>query len=190
VIIKEADRLQALMDRLLTPHKPPLVASLNIHEVLERVRSLIMAEFPEGISIHRDYDASLPDLHGDKEQLIQALLNIARNAAQAMEGRGEIRLSTRIARQVTLARQRYRYAIMIEIGDNGPGVPPELSDRIFYPLVTGREGGTGVGLSLAQNFINQHHGIIEFESIPGDTRFSVLLPVRESVLVPAAVTAP
>ncbi len=190
VIVNEADRLQALMDRLLTPHRLPQISQLNIHEVLERVRMLILAEFPDGVSVHRDYDTSLPDLTGDKEQLIQALLNITRNAAQAMEGRGEIRLSTRIARQVTLARQRYRYAIMIEIGDNGPGVPPELSDRIFYPLVTGREGGTGVGLSLAQNFINQHHGIIEFESIPGDTRFSVLLPVRESVLASPPATAP
>ena len=190
VIVNEADRLQALMDRLLTPHRLPQISLINIHEVLERVRTLVLAEFPDGITVHRDYDTSLPDLTGDKEQLIQALLNITRNAAQAMEGRGEIRLSTRIARQVTLARQRYRYAIMIEVGDNGPGVPPELSDRIFYPLVTGREGGTGVGLSLAQNFINQHHGIIEFESRPGDTRFSVLLPVRESALSPSPAAAP
>ncbi len=181
VIVNEADRLQALMDRLLTPHRLPQISLINIHEVLERVRTLILAEFPDGVTVQRDYDTSLPDLTGDKEQLIQALLNIARNAAQAMQGRGQIRLSTRIARQVTLARQRYRYALMVEICDNGPGVPPDLHDRIFYPLVSGREGGTGVGLSLAQNFINQHHGIIEFESRPGDTRFSVLLPVREAL---------
>ncbi len=179
VIVNEADRLQALMDRLLTPHRLPQIASINIHEVLERVRTLILAEFPDGVTVQRDYDTSLPEVKGDKEQLIQALLNIARNAAQAMRGQGEIRLSTRIARQVTLARQRYRHALLVEIADNGPGVPPELRDTIFYPLVSGREGGTGVGLSLAQNFINQHHGIIEFESRPGDTRFSVLLPVRE-----------
>ncbi len=185
VIVNEADRLQALMDRLLTPHRLPQISLINIHEVLERVRTLILAEFPDGVTVQRDYDTSLPDLTGDKEQLIQALLNIARNAAQAMQGRGEIRLSTRIARQVTLARQRYRYAIMVEICDDGPGVPADLHDKIFYPLVSGREGGTGVGLSLAQNFINQHHGIIEFESRPGDTRFSVLLPVREAA-VPGA----
>jgi two-component system nitrogen regulation sensor histidine kinase GlnL len=180
VIVKEADRLQALMDRLLTPHRMPQMASINIHEVLERVRTLILAEFPQDIRIRRDYDTSLPDLYGDKEQLIQALLNIARNAAQAMNGKGEIRLATRIARQVTLAKQRYRHAVMVHIADNGPGVPESLRDKIFYPLVSGRDGGTGLGLSLAQNFINQHHGIIEFDSVPGNTCFTVLLPVRDA----------
>jgi two-component system, NtrC family, nitrogen regulation sensor histidine kinase GlnL len=179
VIIKEADRLQMLMDRLLTPHRVPKMAHINIHEVLERVRSLILAEFPDGIGVRRDYDTSLPELYGDKEQLIQALLNIARNAAEAMNGRGEIRLTTRIARQVTLAKLRHRHAIMVHIIDNGPGVPENLRDKIFYPLVSGRDGGTGLGLSLAQNFINQHLGVVEFESVAGDTRFTVLLPVRE-----------
>jgi two-component system nitrogen regulation sensor histidine kinase GlnL len=179
VIVKEADRLQSLMDRLLTPHRVPQIASINIHEVLERVRALILAEFPDGIRVARDYDTSLPDLSGDKEQLIQALLNIARNAAQAMNGKGEIRLTTRIARQVTLAKQRYRHAIMVNIIDNGPGVPESLRDKVFYPLVSGRDGGTGLGLSLAQNFINQHHGIVEFDSAPGHTCFSVLLPLGE-----------
>jgi two-component system, NtrC family, nitrogen regulation sensor histidine kinase GlnL len=180
VIIKEADRLQMLMDRLLTPHRVPKMAHINIHEVLERVRSLILAEFPDGIRVKRDYDTSLPELYGDKEQLIQALLNIARNAAQAMNGSGEIRLTTRIARQVTLAKMRHRHAIMVHVIDNGPGVPEALHDKIFYPLVSGRDGGTGLGLSLAQNFINQHLGVVEFESVPGNTRFTVLLPVRET----------
>ena len=134
-----------------------------MHEVLERVRSLILAEFPQGIAIHRDYDVSLPLLKGDKEQLIQAVLNIARNAAQAIAGGGgrggEIRLRTRVVRQVTLARRRYRHAIAMEIIDNGPGIPPELQERIFYPLVSGREGGSGLGLTLAQTFVNQHHGV-------------------------------
>ena len=184
VIVKEADRLQALMDRLLTPHRLPKLINLNIHEVLEHVRSLVLAEFPYGINVLRDYDTSLPELVGEKEQLIQALLNVARNAAQSMKGQGEIRIVTRIARQVTLARVRYRYAIMIEISDNGPGVSSALQDKIFYPLVSGRDGGTGLGLSIAQDLVNQHQGIIEFDSVPGQTRFTVLLPVRTTEPTP------
>ena len=179
VIVKETDRLQSLMNRLLTPSRLPRVEKINIHEVTERVRTLLLAEFPGSLEVRRDYDTSLPDLVGDKEQLIQATLNVARNAAQATGGRGEIRLSTRIARQVTIARTRYRHAVAVSIEDNGPGVPAELADRIFYPLVSGREGGTGLGLSLAQSFVSQHHGLIEFESEPGRTRFTILLPVRE-----------
>ena len=186
VIVKEADRLQTLMDRLLTPHRLPQLARLNIHEVLERVRTLVLAEFPAGINLVRDYDTSLPEFIADKEPLIQALLNIARNAAQAMHGRGQIRLVTRVARQVTLAKQRYRHAIQVQIVDNGPGVPEELRDRIFYPLVSGRDGGTGLGLSLAQNLVSQHGGIIECDSVPGQTRFTILLPVRESQSMNAA----
>ena len=179
VIVKETDRLQSLMNRLLTPSRLPRVEKINIHEVTERVRTLLLAEFPGGLAVRRDYDTSLPDLDGDKEQLIQAILNVARNAAQAMGGQGEIRLATRIARQVTIARTRYRHAVAVSIEDDGPGVPAELADRIFYPLVSGREGGTGLGLSLAQSFVSQHHGLIEFESEPGRTRFTILLPVRE-----------
>ena len=184
VIVQEADRLQALMDRLLTPHRLPRLVSLNIHEVLERVCALVLAEFPDGIRMVRDYDTSLPELIGEQEQLIQALLNVTRNAAQAMMGRGEIRIVTRIARQVTLARIRYRYALMIDIIDNGPGVSSNLQGKIFYPLVSGREGGTGLGLSIAQDLVNQHQGIIEFDSVPGQTRFTVLLPVRNIQATP------
>jgi len=178
VIIKEADRLQALMDRLLTPHRPPQLASLNIHEVLERVRSLVLAEFPEGIRIHRDYDASLPDLHGDKEQLIQAVLNIARNAAQALGGKGQIEFRTRAARQVTLARQRHKLALELHVIDSGPGIPEELRERIFYPLVSGRDGGSGRGLTLSQTFVQHHHGTIECDSEPGRTCFTIMLPLE------------
>ena len=184
VIMKEADRLQLLMDRLLTPHRLPQPAQVNIHEVLERVRSVILAEFG-GIGVSRDYDTSLPTVEGDREQLIQAMLNVARNAAQAMAAhprqgvRSEIRLRTRVARQVTLARKRYRHAIEVRIIDNGPGIPEAIRERIFYPLVSGREGGSGLGLTLAQNFISQHHGTITFESRPGRTFFSILLPVLE-----------
>jgi two-component system nitrogen regulation sensor histidine kinase GlnL len=184
VIMKEADRLQSLMDRLLTPHRLPQPGPINMHEVLERVRSLLVAEYPKGITIRRDYDVSLPLLKGDKEQLIQAVLNIARNAAQAVaaaaQAGGEIRLRTRVLRQVTLARRRYRHALVIEIIDNGPGIPEDLQERVFHPLVSGREGGSGLGLTLAQSFINQHHGVIHCESAPGKTVFTILLPVDEA----------
>jgi len=173
VIIQEADRLQALMDRMLTPHRAPKLEPLGIHEVLERVRSLIKAEF--GIEIRRDYDPSLPGLIGDREQLIQAVLNIARNAAQARAG--SILFRTRSVRQVTLLRQRYRLALELQVIDDGPGVPEEIQERIFNPLVSGREGGTGLGLSLAQTFVQYHQGVIEFESRPGRTIFRILLPL-------------
>jgi len=179
VIVKETDRLQSLMNRLLTPSRLPHVETLNIHEVTERVRTLLSAEFPEGLTVRRDYDTSLPDLRGDKEQLIQAILNVARNAAQALDGHGEIRMETRIARQVTIARNRYRHAIAVSIEDDGPGVPPDLGEKIFNPLVSGREGGHGLGLPLAQSYVSQHHGLIEFDSSPGHTRFTILLPVIE-----------
>jgi two-component system nitrogen regulation sensor histidine kinase GlnL len=180
VIIKETDRLQSLMNRMLTPHRLPQIEMLNVHEVLERVRTLLLAEHPAGLAVRRDYDVSLPDLPGDKESLMQAILNVARNAAQALAGTGEIRFRTRIARQVTIAKSRYRHAVAIEIEDNGPGVPDELAEKIFFPLVSGRDGGTGLGLSLAQNYVHQHHGLIEFESAPGRTCFTILLPVRTS----------
>src|SRR5450830_1498044 len=180
VIMKEADRLQSLMDRLLTPHRLPQLAPLNIHEVLERVRSLILAEYPQGVTIQRDYDTSLPLLHGDKEQLIQVVLNIMRNAAQAMSGNGQITLKTRVARQATLARRRYKHALELQISDTGPGIAEDMRERIFYPLVSGREGGSGLGLTLAQTFVTQHHGAITFESQPGNTTFTLLLPINYS----------
>jgi len=178
VIVKETDRLQSLMNRLLTPSRLPRVESVNIHEVMERVRALLVAEFP-ALMVRRDYDTSLPEITGDKEQLIQAVMNVARNAAQATDGLGEIRFTTRIARQVTIARCRYRHALAITVQDNGPGVPAELAEKIFYPLVSGRAGGTGLGLSLAQSYVSQHHGLIEFDSMPGRTRFTIVLPVVE-----------
>ncbi|HYK13778.1 MAG TPA: nitrogen regulation protein NR(II) [Burkholderiales bacterium] len=180
VIMKEADRLQSLMDRLLTPHRLPQPAPLNIHEVLERVRSLILAEYPRGIAISRDYDTSVPLLKGDKEQMIQIVLNIARNAAQAMKGDGHLTLKTRIARQVTLSRKRYRHALVVEITDTGPGIPEDMREKVFYPLVSGREGGSGLGLTLAQTFVTQHGGTITFESQPGNTTFTLLLPINNS----------
>lgn len=181
VIIKESDRLQTLVDRLLAPHRrPQIVGDVNIHEVFERVRSLIMAEFPQGLTIVRDYDLSLPEFRGDKEQLIQAVLNIAHNAAQALapriaRGDAELIFRSRIARSITLAKVRYRLALDLHIIDNGPGIPAELKDRIFFPLVSGRDGGSGLGLTLAQTFIQQHSGVIECESRPGCTDFRILI---------------
>jgi two-component system nitrogen regulation sensor histidine kinase GlnL len=183
VIIKEADRLQTLVDRLLAPHRRPhIVGDVNIHEVCERVRSLVLAEFPAGLAIRRDYDASIPEFRGDKEQLIQAVLNIVHNAAQALReriaaGDAEIVLRTRVARQVTLAKVRYGLALDLHIIDNGPGIASEIRDRIFYPLVSGREGGSGLGLTLAQTFVQQHLGLVECESRPGLTDFRILIPL-------------
>ena len=177
VIVKESDRLQALMDRLVAPPRPFVPGAVNIHEVLERVRSLILAEFPGNVRVERDYDLSLPELTGDREQLIQSVLNIARNAAQALNGNGAIRLRSRIARQITITKRRFRLALNIEISDNGPGILADIKDRVFFPLVSGREGGTGLGLMLAQQFVHQHRGMIEFDSEPGRTRFNLLLPI-------------
>jgi two-component system nitrogen regulation sensor histidine kinase GlnL len=186
VIIAEADRLQALVDRLLAPHRSPrVVADVNIHEVLERVRMVMLAEFPRGLAIERDYDASAPEFRGDKEQLIQAVLNVVRNAAEALEDRiaaGDARiiLRTRVARQATIARTRHRLALDLHIIDNGPGIPDDLKDRVFFPLVSGRDTGTGLGLTLAQTFVQQHNGLIEVESRPGRTDFRILIPLQRA----------
>jgi len=183
VIINEADRLQALVDRLLAPHrKPHVVGNVNIHEVCERVRALIVAEFPRGLATERDYDTSIPEFRGDREQLIQAVLNVAHNAAEALSERidtGDARIvfRTRVVRQVTLGKHRYRLALELHIEDNGPGVPETLRERVFFPLVSGREGGSGLGLTLAQTFIQQHHGTVEFESEPGRTDFKIVIPL-------------
>ena len=177
VIIKEADRLKDLLDRLLTPHKIPKMIGFNIHEILEQIRSVIIAEFSSGLRIERDYDLSLPDLVGDKQQITQSFLNIARNAAQALLGRGIIRIKTRIARRVTLANQFYKLALHIEISDNGPGIPEYLKDKIFFPLISGKQDGSGLGLSLSQTYISHHNGTIDVQSEPGFTCFSVTIPI-------------
>jgi two-component system nitrogen regulation sensor histidine kinase GlnL len=183
VIIHEADRLQTLVDRLLAPHRRPhVVGDVNIHEVCERVRSLVLAEFPKGLKVVRDYDTSIPEFRGDREQLIQTVLNIAHNACQALSermaaGDAQLTFRTRIGRQVTFGKQRYRLALELHVIDNGPGVPDSIKDRIFFPLVSGREGGSGLGLTLAQTFVQQHHGLIECDSVPGRTDFKILIPL-------------
>ena len=148
----------------------------------DELRRLIEAEFPKGLKVVRDYDTSLPEFRGDREQLIQAVLNIAHNACQALAeriaaGDAQLVLRTRIARQVTFGKKRYRLALELHVIDNGPGVPPSIKDRIFYPLVSGREGGSGLGLTLAQTFVQQHHGLIECDSVPGRTDFKILIPL-------------
>ena len=185
VIIKESDRLQTLVDRLLAPHRKAHVReSFNVHEALERVRSLVLAEFPKGLQIIRNYDTSLPDLLGDREQLIQAVLNIAHNAAQALFeeirlGLAQIEFKTRVARSVTISKQRYKLAMDLHVVDNGPGIPVEIRERIFFPLVSGREGGSGLGLTLAQTFVQQHQGFIACDSRPGQTDFHIQIPYRK-----------
>lgn len=181
VIIDESDRLCELADRMLGVRRPLAMRAVNIHECLERVRQLIQVEQPQ-LRIERDYDPSLPELTADRNQLVQALLNLARNAMQALtENQVQnacIGLRTRALRQFTINGKRHRLVLSIEVEDNGPGVPEELREALFFPLVTGRAQGTGLGLAIAQDIISQHHGLIECDSHPGCTRFSLLLPVE------------
>jgi two-component system nitrogen regulation sensor histidine kinase GlnL len=182
VMIKEVDRLQTLVDRLLAPHKlQKNIAELNIHEVLERVRSVVLAEFPAGLEISRFYDVSLPEIVGDKEVLIQALLNIVHNAAQILEerrqsGDARIDLQTSVSRNVTIGKKRFKLAMNIHIIDNGPGIAADIIDHIFLPLVSGRASGSGLGLTLAQSFVQMHGGFISVQSEPGKTDFHVQIP--------------
>lgn len=177
IIIEEADRLQSLLDRIVAPTRLPQKKPLNIHQVLERVRHLVRVEAPPGVRLVTDYDPSIPNLMGDQDQLIQAVLNIVRNAVQAVGAQGLVLLRTRIARQAMVFHTRHRLAARIQIIDNGPGIKPELQGQIFYPLVTGRVDGTGLGLSIAQSLVHQHGGLIECESRPGETIFTILLPI-------------
>ncbi|CCE22555.1 nitrogen regulation protein NR(II) [Methylotuvimicrobium alcaliphilum] len=178
IIIAESDRLQGLMDKMLGPNKLPNKALLNIHEVVERVRQLVLIEANGKLSVIQDYDPSIPDVFADKNQLIQAVLNIVRNAVQAMEGSGILTLKTRVCRQMTIGRKRNKLAARIDIIDTGPGIDKEMMSKVFYPMITGRASGTGLGLSIAQSLINQHDGMIECDSQPGRTVFSIYLPLE------------
>lgn len=179
IIISEADRLQSLMDRMLGPNNLPRIEPVNFHEVLEHVRDLVRVEAGEALHVYQDYDPSLPDIQADRDLLLQAILNIVRNAVQALEGRGEIILRTRVRRHFNIGSNKYRLVARIQIIDNGPGIPEELRKQIFYPMITGRSDGTGLGLSIAQALINRHRGLIECESQPGKTVFTLLLPLDE-----------
>ncbi|WP_193086919.1 nitrogen regulation protein NR(II) [Advenella sp. FME57] len=211
VIIDEADRLQGLVDRLIRPRQSQLSLSvINIHEVCERVHALIKAEYQDRIAIVKDYDASVPDMKADMAKLVQAYLNLARNAAQSLLGdlpsrllsdsehetsadngfieRADdslehvgplLTLRTRILNKFYLLNKVHRLVVVVSVVDNGAGVPKQLKDRIFHPLVTGRAEGTGLGLSLAQELVHQHGGLIEFDSEPGHTEFRMLLPLEQ-----------
>ena len=180
IIIKEADRLQSLVDNMLGPNKLPRLANVNIHILLERVRNLVTAEFGNGVRFVRDYDPSIPELLLDSDRVIQALLNIMRNAARAVVGvtHGEIHLRTRILRQFTIGHRRHRLVVQLVVEDNGPGVPKEIQEKVFYPMVTASDDGMGLGLSISQSLINRHGGLVECTSKPGKTEFTVLLPVE------------
>lgn len=180
VIIGEADRLAALVDSLLGPGGVSNKTAVNIHDVLEHVRQLVAADVGAAIDWHRDYDPSLPPLQLDRDQMIQAVLNLVRNAsaaAQSIDDQGRIELRTRALTNDTIGGEKHRVIASIEIIDNGPGIDAELRDSIFYPFVTGRPDGTGIGLSLSQELINRHAGLIEFDSRPGRTVFQIRLPV-------------
>ncbi|MGJ8667928.1 MAG: nitrogen regulation protein NR(II) [Oceanococcus sp.] len=180
VIIHEADRLQALVDRLLGPNRLPTLRSLNIHEVVEHVRKLMTAQAPARVEVERDYDPSLPELMADSEQLIQALLNIGVNALESVGDSGRVLLRTRSQRQFTIGGKRHRFVLRIDVRDDGPGVAPNMLEQIFYPMVTTRAEGSGLGLAIAQNLIHTHGGLIECDSRPGATTFSIFLPVDGS----------
>lgn len=184
IIIEEADRLRDLVDRMLGPIQQPNFKPTNVHRVLARVTQLIEAEFGDRIRIRRDYDPSLPELAADDGLLVQAILNIVRNAAQALTAVVDptITIRSRVVRQFTIGTIRHRLVAELEIIDNGPGIPEELFDRIFYPMISGRADGTGLGLAIAQQIMAQHCGALECDSRPGHTRFAVYLPVtRETI---------
>lgn len=178
LIVEEVDRLRTLIDRMLIANAAEHKNWINIHEVLEHVRALVEAEAPGDFTVTRDYDPSLPELYADRDQLIQAFLNVARNALQAVAGRGGVEFRTRVERQVTLGLRRHKLAIRVDILDDGPGVPNAIAQEIFVPMVTGRAEGSGLGLSIARTLIHGHHGHIEFTSRPGNTVFSIWLPAH------------
>jgi two-component system nitrogen regulation sensor histidine kinase GlnL len=180
VIIREVDRLQNLVNRMLGPNRAPEKALINIHEVLEHVRRLVQAEAPATVQVLRDYDPSIPEVIIDREQIIQAVLNVLRNALHAVDGSGAITLRTRTRRQLTVGGARHKLMVQIDIEDDGCGVPPELIEKIFYPMVTTRADGTGLGLPLSQYLVHSHGGVIECRSRPGCTVFSIFLPIEST----------
>ena len=180
IIIREADRLKSLIDRMLGPVSRPRRDPLNIHEVLEHVRKIASAGAPAGVCMLIDYDPSIPELHSDRDRLIQVFLNIAGNALQAVGEQGTVTFKSRVISNFTICAKRHRLVVSIEIHDNGPGVPEHLLDQIFYPMVSGTDHGTGLGLSIAQSMMNQLGGLIECRSEPGNTLFTVLTPLESA----------
>jgi two-component system nitrogen regulation sensor histidine kinase GlnL len=180
VVISETDRLAGLVDTLLGPGGPPNKQALNVHELLEYVVRIIEAEDDKSLHIRRDYDPGLPLIDLDRDQMVQAFLNLVRNAATALNGQGTITLRSRAVTNFTIGDVRHRVIASIEIEDDGPGIPPDLQDTVFYPLVTSNPHGTGLGLPAAQELISRHGGLIEFESRPGRTVFAVQIPLEQS----------
>ena len=180
VIIREVDRLQGLVNRMLGPNRAPEKTQFNVHEVLEHVRQLVQAEAPDTLQFLRDYDPSIPEIVADRGQLIQAVLNIVRNALQAIEseGEGQITLRSRTRRQCTIGSVRHKLVVQLDIEDSGTGIPAALLEKIFYPMVTTRAEGTGLGLPIAQYLIHSHGGLVECRSRPGCTVFTILLPME------------
>jgi two-component system nitrogen regulation sensor histidine kinase GlnL len=180
IIIAESDRLRNLVDRMLGPHQQPQMAQLNVHEILEHARALLQVEVAGEVEFTRDYDPSLPDLTGDRSQLIQAVLNIVRNAVEAtahLETGRRVDIRTRAQRQFTIGTRRHRLVCRIDVIDNGPGIAEALRDSLFVPMVSGRSQGSGLGLAISQSIISRHRGLIEFRSEPGRTEFTIYLPM-------------
>ena len=179
VVISETDRLAGLVDTLLGPGGPPNKQALNVHELLEYVMRIVEAEDERSLHVRRDYDPGLPLIDLDRDQMVQAFLNLVRNAATALDGQGTITLRSRAVTNFTIGDIRHRVIASIEIEDDGPGIPKELQDTVFYPLVTSNPQGTGLGLPAAQELISRHGGLIEFESRPGRTVFTVQIPLEQ-----------
>lgn len=180
IIISEADRLQVLVDRMSGSHSPPVQEKINIHEVLERVRKLVSVDLLPKVSIRFDYDPSIPEMQADKDKLIQITLNMVVNALKAVGDEGVVTFKTRVLRRFMLNHKTHRLVLKLQIIDNGVGIPESLKDKVFFPMVSGSADGTGLGLSIAQSLANAHGGLIEFQSTPGDTRFTLLLPIQAS----------
>lgn len=179
MIIEQADRLSTLVDRLLGPNQLPQINKQNIHQVLEKVYQLFKFNNPKKINFIRDYDPSIPEIYFDADKIQQAVLNIVSNAVQAIKDNDKITLKTRIASNQIINGKRIKLCVNINIIDNGPGIPAQIQDTLFYPMVTGRSDGTGIGLSISQTLIHQHNGKISCHSRPGNTNFSILLPISE-----------
>lgn len=178
IIISEADRLKNLVNGMLGSAVLPRPSAVNIHEVLEYVRQLVSADVPSEVRFARDYDPSIPEFRGDRDQLVQVVLNIVNNAIRALNGAGVVQLRTRVLRQFTLHQKRYRHVLKVDICDNGAGVPSHLQDKLFLPMVSGHAEGSGLGLAIAQSLVHRHHGLIQCESVPGYTCFSILIPLE------------
>jgi len=180
VIVNEVDRLQALVERMVGPVRTPQRDRLNLHEITEHVLSLLRGQAPLGVTLTTAYDPSIPELDADRDQLIQALLNLGRNAVEAVGSEGTVTLRTYTLRQFTVRHVRHRLVAVIAVDDDGPGIPSELAESLFQPMVTGRVEGTGLGLTIAQSLIARHGGLIECERTHHGSVFRMLVPLESA----------